>query len=139
MAAHLPQLPRVILYEGKDSQPFAAEVRQELMVKLLDRGYTVSRATERGRLENLGHEKVIVVGIFDRAMPLNSLTQYIFRTSEGNPVNQSWERSNRLHYRENKILQLHRSDGSLGFQSLTTIDAPIACSVLVFVYSMFMV
>lgn len=72
MAAHLPQLPRVILYEGKDSQPFAAEVRQELMVKLLDRGYTVSRATERGRLENLGHEKVIVVGIFDRAMPLNS-------------------------------------------------------------------
>jgi NAD-dependent dihydropyrimidine dehydrogenase PreA subunit len=68
MAAHLPQLPRVILYEGKDSQPFAAEVRQELMVKLLDKGYTVSRATEKGRLENLGHEKVIVVGVFDLAM-----------------------------------------------------------------------
>ena len=73
MAAHLPQLPRVILYEGKDSQPFAAEVRQELMVKLLDKGYTVSRATEKGRLENLGHEKVIVVGIFDLAMqPVSS-------------------------------------------------------------------
>ncbi len=73
MAANLPQLPRVILYEGRDSQPFAAEVRQELMVKLLDKGYTVSRATEKGRLESLGHEKVIVVGIFDSVMqPISS-------------------------------------------------------------------
>jgi len=73
MTAQFSQLPRVILYEGKDSQPFAAEVRQDLMVKLLDKGYTVSRATEKGRLENLGHEKVIVVGVFDRMLvPVSS-------------------------------------------------------------------
>ena len=63
--AKLPQLPRVILYEGKDSQSIPQTLRLELLVKLLDKGFTVSRSTDQGRLENLGHNNVIVLGIFD--------------------------------------------------------------------------
>ena len=63
--AKLPQLPRVILYEGKDSQSIPQTLRLELLVKLLDKGFTVSRSTDQGRLENLGHNNVVVLGIFD--------------------------------------------------------------------------
>lgn len=65
MNAKLPQLPRVILYEGKDSQSIPQTLRLELLVKLLDKGFTVSRSTDQGRLENLGHNNVVVLGIFD--------------------------------------------------------------------------
>ena len=69
MIAMNPELPRVVLYEGRDSQRIGKEVRDRVVGLLLDRGYTVSRVTDRGALGDLGHPQWIVLGIFDGQLP----------------------------------------------------------------------
>jgi NAD-dependent dihydropyrimidine dehydrogenase PreA subunit len=64
MIATNRERPRVLLYEGVGSQPIDSELRRKLVPSLLDRGYTVTRITQDAKLGNLGHNELIVLGVF---------------------------------------------------------------------------
>ncbi len=55
---------RVVLYEGEGSHPLGADERFEATSALLERGYAVSNVRPGGRLPNLGHADLLVLGRF---------------------------------------------------------------------------
>ncbi len=60
---------RVILYEGHDSQPIDDAQRLQLIQTLLKRGYAVSSVRRSGRLADLGHGQLVVLGRFSQPAP----------------------------------------------------------------------
>ncbi|TWT36547.1 hypothetical protein KOR34_14530 [Posidoniimonas corsicana] len=64
MIATSETIQRVVLYEGRGSQPLEQGVRLDLFSRLLDRGYSVSRVRPDGALADLGHRELIVLGDF---------------------------------------------------------------------------
>ncbi|MCA9110540.1 MAG: ferredoxin family protein [Planctomycetaceae bacterium] len=62
-------IQRVIVYEGPEALPFEAAVRADLLQTLLGRGYAASLRRAGGRLVDLGHESIVVLGRFAGSIP----------------------------------------------------------------------
>lgn len=64
MTATASTVQRVLLYEGRGSRPLDDGARLELLTRLLERGYSVGSVRPGGRLSDLGHRELIVLGKF---------------------------------------------------------------------------
>jgi len=60
---------RVLLYEGRGSQRLDGALRLQLLTSLLERGYSVSNISGEGQLADLGHDELIVLGVFSDGAP----------------------------------------------------------------------
>jgi Pyruvate/2-oxoacid:ferredoxin oxidoreductase delta subunit len=60
---------RIVLYEGEDTQPLNSEERFAAMTALLERGYSVTRATTRGNVAPADRTSLLVLGKFAGAVP----------------------------------------------------------------------
>jgi NAD-dependent dihydropyrimidine dehydrogenase PreA subunit len=56
---------RVVVYEGRDSEPLNAALRFDLMQTLLDQGYFVSAVKPEGRLAKFSQSHILVLGRFE--------------------------------------------------------------------------
>jgi NAD-dependent dihydropyrimidine dehydrogenase PreA subunit len=62
--ANLTSLTRVVLYEGRDSEPLENSRRLSLLSALLDQGYSVTSVREAGKLPDTGATRLVVLGQF---------------------------------------------------------------------------
>jgi len=60
---------RVLLYEGQGSQPLDSSRRQQLFQALLEAGYAVSSVRPDRPLCDMGHQHLIVLGLFGQGHP----------------------------------------------------------------------
>lgn len=62
-------IQRVIVYEGPEASPFEPGQRADLLQTLLKRGYAASLRRAEGRLADLEHRSLVVLGRFAGAVP----------------------------------------------------------------------
>ena len=60
---------RVLLYEGPESRPLAAEYRVDLLRTLLERGFPVSCVRSAGQFDALPNSVLLIAGDFEREPP----------------------------------------------------------------------